>query len=52
MIREIHLKTIADVLKNLRPGDDEDSVFQREAAEAHIRELMLLEKDASPPQSD
>ena len=40
-IREIHLKTIADVLRSLKPGDDEDSVFQREAAEAHIRELYL-----------
>jgi hypothetical protein len=43
-IREIWLRTVADVLKNLHPGDDEDSVFQREAAEAHIRELL-----AAPP---
>jgi hypothetical protein len=41
MIKEIHLKTVADVLKNLRPGEDEDSIFQREAAEAHILELLV-----------
>jgi len=28
------------VLRDLKPGDDEDSVFLRDAAEAHIRELL------------
>ena len=39
-IRERFLNTVADILKDLRPGDDEDTVFQRQAAEAHIRELL------------
>jgi hypothetical protein len=49
-IREKFLRTIADVLKDLKPGDDEDTVFQRDAAEAHIRELAALaEKPAERP---
>jgi len=37
--REIWLRTVADVLRNLRPGDDEDIIFQRECAEAAIAAL-------------
>jgi hypothetical protein len=40
--REVHLRTIADVLRYLKPGDDEDIVFQRDAAEAHINELLAV----------
>ena len=46
-IREVLLTSVADVLKELRPGDDEDSIFQRECAEAHIRELQRLQ--TAPP---
>lgn len=49
MIKETWLHTVADVLKNLRPGDDEDSIFQREAAEAAIRELLGHPLQDKPP---
>ena len=45
-IREKWLRTVAEVLKDLRPGDDEDTCFQRDAAEAHIRELLAAQPAA------
>lgn len=38
-IQEVWVRTIANVLKMLRPGEDEDSIFLRQSAEAFIEEL-------------
>jgi hypothetical protein len=47
-VTEIHLRTVREVLDRLLPGDDEDSVFEKEAAEDHIRELLAAE----PPKGE